>query len=73
MEFTTKQMMVGLSLDRITIYRWKNGEAMPTERKGANLYYTKKSLDWILINKPKYKAQVENMINNYAESEGSNE
>lgn len=58
--FITKDLIFGLQITFKTVYAWVN-EGMPVIRQNP-YHFGQKSIDWILINKPKYKAQVEKML-----------
>ena len=58
--FRTNEMLKGLGITYVTLYAWIR-EGMPTLKQNPYAFYSK-TMDWLLVNKPKYKQQVEKMM-----------
>ena len=61
MYFRTKDILRGIDITYVTLYRWIKEEGMPFINK--NPYgFDKKAVDWIIKNKPDYAEKAKKMM-----------
>ncbi len=62
---SSREMLRGLDVSHVTLYEWIK-QGMPVIKQNPYMF-NKKALEWVAINKPKYKINAEKML------EGGNE
>lgn len=58
--FRSREMLRGLDISHVTLYEWIK-QGMYTEKQNPYLF-NKKSLEWVIANKPDYAEKAKNMM-----------